>query len=1713
MTEIMIARTAFEIVAASFARQKEVKEKCFRIKNLLSAEVVALASAWKELAAARQLQEVRLVIADSLAGQVPAEFVAEPGRSITYYRNHNETGLVYLETQVQSDAQGLQNIFTLRDSNFLDGSFDGVAGAESTVARLILRTGWQLVAGRDEPAPALLADRVSQLATLLHSGVQPVPVRRFALFAGNVCAAWHDFDGTVDESTADRIIGEHLWHLDLFPDELWHSAGAEVRIRRRLELNARHADLNNGVADLDPETVRQAAMQARLLGTDGLPLPPSEADAYRDLCVRYGYSPSPELRRQIPYRIFEQLFSRDTKGLQLGDRVLAEIQAAAPSREGELIALDVVPGLNSRSQHDAERLLGSSPAEQGTRPLADLLAKKTRGLVERLASPPARKFFNPAIELARLYQRLSAQSDDAGIARMRIELSSSADRKNAAIPLFAFLFGNSLSAIADSLAGVPGACQVTLTDELAAQSPPPSLDEAAVDPLPDSEEDAPVVRWLPVPLKVAALDAEGNVIESVDPVEWDPRFLNHFALTWLLVADEASPLWNRLGALFVSEPAAAGEWIEPLVQRITSLATLLPAEPETLQGEDPLADEFLLARSEFRHEARAGGLSAELLNSYLDRWKLLLQRARQAYVPDGRRIGAMDALLSTDMLIMGSTGRRLMLPLHPVRLRWLSHYLQHSCDIAIATLSGEAEFGAGDGEQYLSWIESRSPHESPPVVTGHQGEMLFAKAELAWYGDFAPLHAGVAETVVDRRALGSIAARVSAYLEAHPYKRDGLAILFVLPSSDSLPAEFLERLGQGPWKDARISITVAAPKERWELIARNVELLHADDHTEQARRLFPPRDLAFIDYDRSDDLGPRLDEQAFDIAILTHVLHESVACQQNTEPPMDHPGEFHPLRDRPVWLDAGGDGGSISILMRPRDPDPVLESWGTLVVRADRTRPVAPAQPENVDFAELRVNFEDSARVFDALHRHSHWVITLERHISREQIESVEAGAPDVLSMEEGIGNNGLSTLIVSSRSGRELIESRLVRKLRNLATAGGAHHAPDATLEQLAACIYDETRHLAPHLALKAMGLSRVTEEILGLAVARAVAEEREPVPDVDGMSAWISLDDHAEWFGGVSSVRADMCRLTLARNAAGTLDVDILVLEGKLRQAYDSHGVAQVLRTAEFLAGILAPDDPGTPRKLDGVMWRERVLAAIESSARESRVQRPLAGGAPVTGPVPPDIRHAFRDGRFRLRSVSGIYSICLWNDLGSDLQVTQEEGVTVIRSTNVHILDLVQRPLAAPLRLQVLTGREEPPVTPESGGRIGIVPASTGTHSAHVPAAPQVATDGPLRPSEEASAPVPDLHSQTLPGRMSAHELRRMHEDILACFAAHSVQVTAAAREDEPAIEGPASILFKVRPAPGVDPRKLQEKGPALKLALGLEQEQSIAFGIDRGYVTVDVPKTPEQRYYVSAGDLWKDWMRPRGSLAAPIGEDRYGHPVEIDFSSSNSPHLLVGGTTGSGKSEALNTILFGLIRNYGPHELQLMLVDPKGTELAVFERCRHLRGTIGWDDSDAILLLKEAVDEMQRRYQLFREHGVRSLADFNERQEPEARLPWWLVVLDEYADLTHDPQQKKEIEQELKRLAQKARASGIHVVIATQKPSAEVISTNLRSNLPAQLALRVRSAVESRVILDEAGAETLNGKGDALFKSEGKIRRVQCARVGPEDQAEILIRASS
>lgn len=295
--------------------------------------------------------------------------------------------------------------------------------------------------------------------------------------------------------------------------------------------------------------------------------------------------------------------------------------------------------------------------------------------------------------------------------------------------------------------------------------------------------------------------------------------------------------------------------------------------------------------------------------------------------------------------------------------------------------------------------------------------------------------------------------------------------------------------------------------------------------------------------------------------------------------------------------------------------------------------------------------------------------------------------------------------------------------------------------------------------------------------------------------------------------------------------------------------------------------------------------------------------------------------------------------------------------------------------------------------------------------------------------------------------------------------------------------------------------------LGLSLGLSTRQGILLQEDEEsarearVLALDVPR-PRETWQSVPGTRLRDWS---GSAEdAPMltvwpGVDVLGVPLSLDL--GEAPHLLLGGTTGSGKSVCLHALLLSLLWRLGPQDLQLVMIDPKRVELGQYAGLPHLRnGHVIEDMADAMESLEELVAEMERRTALLREHGVSNL----EQGHASGRLdlPFLVVVVEELADLLF---QSREAETPLVRLAQKARAVGIHLLLATQRPDADTFTGLLRSNVPARIALSVRTAAESKIILDETGAEKLLGAGDMLLRARAgaPLRRAHGVLVTGDD----------
>jgi len=340
------------------------------------------------------------------------------------------------------------------------------------------------------------------------------------------------------------------------------------------------------------------------------------------------------------------------------------------------------------------------------------------------------------------------------------------------------------------------------------------------------------------------------------------------------------------------------------------------------------------------------------------------------------------------------------------------------------------------------------------------------------------------------------------------------------------------------------------------------------------------------------------------------------------------------------------------------------------------------------------------------------------------------------------------------------------------------------------------------------------------------------------------------------------------------------------------------------------------------------------------------------------------------------------------------------------------------------------------------------------------------------------------------------------------------------------GPAVTQFEIEPAPGVKVRQIANLSNDLALAMRAASIRIVAPIPGRGAVGVEVPNPHPE--IVSFRELieTKEFQSARAALPIAIGKDLEGKPVIADL--AKMPHLLIAGATGSGKSICVNAIVTSLVYRHTPRTLRLLMVDPKMVELSVYNTLPHLRHKVVTDNRDAAAVLKWAVLEMQDRYEILAANGCRNIQDFNRRVQDGAALklhkksdvafedvtyrggilPYIVVVIDEMADLMMTVQ--GEVETPIAMLAQKARAIGIHMILATQRPSVNVITGLIKANFPSRIAFRVASQVDSRTIIDGAGAEMLLGNGDMLFIPPAKSEpsRMQGAFISSEETERLM-----
>ncbi|MBP2668867.1 MAG: cell division protein FtsK [Deltaproteobacteria bacterium] len=384
--------------------------------------------------------------------------------------------------------------------------------------------------------------------------------------------------------------------------------------------------------------------------------------------------------------------------------------------------------------------------------------------------------------------------------------------------------------------------------------------------------------------------------------------------------------------------------------------------------------------------------------------------------------------------------------------------------------------------------------------------------------------------------------------------------------------------------------------------------------------------------------------------------------------------------------------------------------------------------------------------------------------------------------------------------------------------------------------------------------------------------------------------------------------------------------------------------------------------------------------------------------------------------------------------------------------------------------------------------------------VPSRPVAEEASPPRPAGKAFVlPLLDLLEPVPAGEEGVDEatLQENAQALLSKLAEHGIEgIITEIRT------GPLVTMYEFRPAPGIKANRVSAMADDLALAMRCESVRVVPNIPGKGVMGFEIPNARRASIVLRELLGCPAYASASTTLALAMGKDIFGEPVVRDL--GKMPHLLIAGATGSGKSVALHTMVLSILFRATPDEVRMILVDPKMLELSLYEGIPHLYHPVVTQPRDAAQVLKWAVGEMRGRYQLMMENGVRHIDAFNQFVEKRQRagksragaetddlskLPYIVIVIDELADLMMTTASRREVEDSITQLTQMARAAGIHLIFATQRPSVDVLTGVIKANFPSRVSFKVTSQFDSRTILDQSGAETLLGFGDMLFLQPG------------------------
>jgi S-DNA-T family DNA segregation ATPase FtsK/SpoIIIE len=1151
---------------------------------------------------------------------------------------------------------------------------------------------------------------------------------------------------------------------------------------------------------------------------------------------------------------------------------------------------------------------------------------------------------------------------------------------------------------------------------------------------------------------------------------------------------------------------------------------------------DDISGRLALAFDAFasRYEAavrdfKLRGVASPELECQLEAFGALLELVcAEAPGDRNRQLLLRPVLQLGTVAIGGGRPTAVVAPWHPLRMAAMTRKARRVADLTQRLLS-TAEVYFGDQRLFFRDLqeELRHPHY-PEVVLGWQGDQAELLGLTDAVGDYSLHESPVAtdEGADDTNenpteSASRVVELVQRYLAFQPHERANLSVVLYDCDSSRLPLAVVDRLGalQQDDEDARCQV-ILRHRDSTQLRRLYEQIVESSDSdgdafvASETTRDFMARLRIGIMADQAPPPDPR-DGRPEDIVFSQDVIarHARLEWYAVATPPID-PALLNPAqwsRRRPA---SAGDMKSVTYLCCPAQR---AEGWAYLSAAAtffkgnwngDRARTLVPAR--QLDFQDPK-----TASIFEETHNLGTWVVNYDELLDRRQLSEQHVR----IIRYKQVATQGRN-LVISSRAPVGLLRSMVVRRLRDLHLELG-----EEELHSLADRFVADANDLSGDIVLRAAKHGRSASELMGVVLSRFVMRcDLGP----EHYAGWYFLDDYADWLGQREEQIADLMALCPLPGVDGMMRLLVAIAEAKYIDAAAlaskrKESQKQLRDTIRRVAGAVGD----APMRLDRDLWLARLSDLLVDGARF-----PLGTNLDL-----PEWRRAIRDGRcaVELRGYSHVFVSGPVDAPDCSEQVTIPDlGDPSYRAVQEIFGRERVRELVLRFHRGDVQGAENATAGDHSGGPAGArahgqasprpVPAD-GHPGAPQPEAvdidqpQQTGQNGPSRWPVERAAPdtglvdpaikisveVPtaregDASSQhwAYPGIASWAHASEMRAEPDAEAEAWLRQTEATTRLALQQFQLQAKLLRSVL-TPNAALLKFQGSANlTVEQVLRRRTEFLTTYGLkligvqpEPGAVSLSIARA--HREIVPLQALWHRWTSSgKGGdqdLLIGVREDN-GELLLLSPSHEHAPHTLIAGSTGSGKSVLMQNIILSIAATNLPSQARITLVDPKqGVDYFAFEELPHLDGGIIDRQDEALVRIRALVDEMNARYALMRRARAANVRMYNERVSPAERLPTLWLIHDEFAEWMLTEEYKQEVASAVQRLGVKARAAGIHLVFAAQRPEANVMPMQLRANLGNRLILRVDSEGTSEIALGEKGAERLLGRGHLLAKLEG------------------------